>query len=68
MYEHERRSNALTDQDREEIANKVFAKFQDQFFMNVGKGVWKLVWRTVILCLIALAAYGAGSGQGLKFW
>lgn len=61
-----RREGNLTDEDREAIARRIFERFQDQFYMNVGRGIWKLVWRTILLGLIALAAYGAGGGQLFK--
>lgn len=61
------RDGNLTDEDREAIARRVFEKFQEQFYLNVGKGVWRLVMRVVILALIAIAAYGAGGGQLFKF-
>ena len=61
------RDGSLTEEDRDAIARRVFERFQEQFYMNVGKGVWKLVWRVILLALIAIAAYGAGSGSLFKF-
>ncbi len=62
-----KRDGQLSEEDRDAIARKVFSRFQDQFYMNVGKGLWRLVWKVVILGLIAIAAYGAGGGQLFKF-
>ena len=62
-----KRDGRLSEEDRDAIARKVFARFQDQFYMNVGKGLWRLVWKVLILGLIAVAAYGAGGGSLFKF-
>jgi len=62
-----KRDGKLSEEDRDAIARKVFERFQEQFYLNVGKGVWKLVWKVLILALIAVAAYGAAGGQLFKF-
>ncbi len=68
MYENERRSTVLTEEDREDIAERVFEKFKDEFFRNVGKGVWRVVWKSIIVGMIVLSAYGLGKGTliGIK--
>lgn len=36
------------------------AKMKDEFFTNVGKGVWGFLWKGILMGLIALSIYGAG--------
>lgn len=33
------------------------------FYLNLGRGLWAVVWKTLLLGLIGLAAYGAGGGH-----
>lgn len=40
------------------------AKMKQEFFNNLGKGVWAFVWKGMIIALIALSLYGAG----IKHW
>lgn len=57
----------LSEDDRQAIADLVFKKFEENFFLNVGRGVWKIVWRGIVIGVIVLAAYGAGGGNMFKF-
>jgi hypothetical protein len=45
----------LTDAD----IDAVIAKLRSEFFMDLGRGFWGIVWRGIIILLIAIAAYGA---------
>jgi len=47
----------LTDADVKALATE----FKNQFYSNLGKGVWSLVWKAMIGVLIALAYYGSKS-------
>ena len=52
----------LTDADVKALAKELTQGFKQEFFSDVGKGLWDLVWKTIIMGLIALAAYGATKG------
>lgn len=44
----------LTDADVKAIAKEM----KEQFYSNLGKGVWSVVWKAIIAALIAIAYYG----------
>jgi hypothetical protein len=50
----------LTDEDADIIANRIWEKAKEEFFLNAGKGFLGLVWKGVLLGMLILAAYGAG--------
>jgi hypothetical protein len=33
-----------------------------EFYLNLGKGVWALAWKVVVLLVVAVAAYGTLKG------
>lgn len=49
----------ITDDDVEAIAAALEKRMADKFYKDLGKGVWGVVWRTAIIILLVLAAYGA---------
>jgi hypothetical protein len=55
--EHEKRN--LTDGDVEALAEALRCKVVKEFYQDLGRGVFALVWRAVVMALIAVAAYGA---------
>lgn len=63
----ERRARALTEADIEALAEKIVEKSEaaiiSRFYKNLGMGVWGLIWKAIVLGLIALAAYGAATGK-----
>ena len=46
----------LTDADVEAI----LSAFEKRFYTNLGKGVWGLVWKSIVVAIAAIAGY--------KFW
>lgn len=50
----------LTDKDVDAIVEGLWEKASNSFKLNVGSGVIGLVWKSVLLGLVVLAAYGAG--------
>ncbi len=52
----------LSDEDVEAIAEKVLEKWEERFYQQVGKGVWGVVWKAIIVATIALASWGAATG------
>lgn len=55
-------NNKITEQEIDLIVEKVCDKLEKKLYLNIGKGLMGFVWKGVIIGLIALAAYGAGSG------
>lgn len=54
---NERRS--LTDADVEAIVTVLQARVTKQFYTDLGRGVWGLAWRGIVIALVAIAAFGA---------
>lgn len=52
----------LTDEDIRALADEMEQRLVDRFYSNVGRGVWGMVWRVVIVVLMGLASYGAWRG------
>jgi hypothetical protein len=42
--------------------SKFQERFTRQFYLDLGKGVWKVAWQGAIAILILLAAYGHFNG------
>lgn len=57
--DEERRGRALTDEDIEELAKAMEDRLTARFYNNLGHGVWDLIWRTLIVAMLAVAAWGA---------
>lgn len=51
----------LSEEDIDKIANKVGKQLREDLYINVGQGVLGFFWKGVIMVIIALAAYGAGT-------
>lgn len=49
----------LTDADVEALVGALQARITKQFYADLGKGLWGMVWRGVIMGLVAIAAWGA---------
>lgn len=54
----------MSEEDANIIADKVLDKLESKLYLNVGSGLVSLLWRGLLLGIIALAAYGAG----VKHW
>lgn len=64
MDENERRTRTLTDADVEALTEALRKKWIAAFYQDLGKGVWALVWRAIVVAAVAIAAYGAVKGAG----
>lgn len=51
----------MTDDEIEKVAKKVSEQLRQELYSNVGEGIISLVWRGLLLLIIGIAAYGAGS-------
>lgn len=54
MEEHQ----TLTDEDIDRICDALEKRMANRFYRNIGSGLWYLVWRMIIMGMLALAAYG----------
>ncbi len=53
----------LTEEDVGAIVDEMERRMVERFFSNVGKGVWNLVWRALVVLMAVVAAYGASKGM-----
>lgn len=60
---HNVKARTLTDEDVEAITDALEARISTRFYGDIGKGIWGLVWRAVILAMVSIAAYGAFGGK-----
>lgn len=56
------KDRTITDEDAEAVAEALENRLAKRFYLNLGKGIFALIWRGIIYAGIALASYGAGSG------
>lgn len=61
----ERRHTTLTDDDVEKIVKGLESRLLGHFYLNIGKGVWSLLWKGVIIGLLILAAWGKFGGKSM---
>lgn len=59
----ENEERKLTDADVVSIVEQLERRVTERFYKDLGRGVWALAWKTIVIGLIALAAYGAASGR-----
>lgn len=52
----------LTDADIDALAAKLEDRLARRFYLNLGEGVWGMVWKVILTGLVFLAAYGATRG------
>lgn len=50
----------LTEEEIDMIVDKVCSKLEAKLYLNVGQGIFGLIWKGVVVLLIAIAGYGAG--------
>ena len=58
----QREDRSLTDADIEALAKAL----KNEFYTNLGKGVWALVWKAIMVAVVGVAAYGTLK-TGVKF-
>ncbi len=52
----------LSDADVEAVAERLYARITEDFYRDLGKGLFAMVKKAAIAFLIAVAAYGAMGG------
>jgi predicted phage tail protein len=60
MTEHKRN---LTDDDVSALADEMEKRMVNRFYGNLGRGVWGIVWKAVVIAIVGVAAYGAIRGH-----
>jgi hypothetical protein len=53
----------LSDADVDAIAAALESRFVERFYGNVGRGVWGLAWRAIVVTIAAIAIYGSVKGM-----
>lgn len=58
-----RHERTLSDSDIEAIVEKTSDVLMQKFYTNLGRGIWAVVWKAVVLGALALATYGMVTGK-----
>jgi hypothetical protein len=59
MPEQERN---LTDDDVKAIVDQLENRWIERFYGDLGRGVWGVIWKAIVVALVGLAAYGSVKG------
>lgn len=49
----------LTDEDVKAIVDQLASRWAERFYGDLGRGVWGVIWKAIVLGLVGLAAYGS---------
>lgn len=60
MAEEERK---LSDADVEAIVQLLDKKVTERFYSDLGRGVWAMLWKVIIVTIVGIAAYGSLKGM-----
>lgn len=52
----------LSDDDIDRIVEALDRRITQRFYSDLGKGVWGLVWKAIVIAVVAVAAYGSIKG------
>lgn len=52
----------LSDGDVKALVDELERRFERRFYLNLGRGVWGIAWRVIIVIVIMIAAYGSYKG------
>ena len=61
--QEEGEGRTLSDADVDAIANALEQRVVERFYGNVGRGVWGLAWRAIVVTIAAIAIYGSVKGM-----
>ncbi|MYM65425.1 hypothetical protein GTP45_01080 [Pseudoduganella sp. FT55W] len=53
----------LTDSDVEAIVQLLDKKVTERFYSDLGRGVWAMLWKAIIVTIVGIAAYGSVKGM-----
>lgn len=57
--EKEKQDRTLTDADADAVAVAVIKRLRGGLIFGLGLGVWELIKRGLLICLLGVALYGA---------
>lgn len=49
----------LSEEDIDAITNSLRDKIIKDFYQNLGRGVWALAWKAILIVIVGIAIYGA---------
>lgn len=52
-------SRNLTDDDIKALADEMEKRLVSRFYGNLGRGVWDLAWKAIVLLVVGIALWGA---------
>jgi hypothetical protein len=58
MHERDNEARNLTNDDVKALADEMEARLMARFYGNLGRGVWDLAWKAIVICIVAVAVYG----------
>lgn len=53
----------LTDADVEAIVLLLDKKVTERFYSDLGRGVWGMLWKAIVVTIVGIAAYGSLKGM-----
>jgi len=53
----------LTDADIKALADELEERLANRFYSHLGKGIWGVAWKVIIVGICTLAAYGYYKGH-----
>lgn len=53
----------LTDEDVQAIVAALSAQVKQEFYTDLGRGVWAIAWKAIVAVVVGIAAYGALQGH-----
>ena len=62
----ERRHHTLTEADLDRIVDKLEKRLLGRFYINLGKGVWAIAWKGLVVLLLGIAAFGHFGKSGIS--
>jgi hypothetical protein len=58
MHDHENEARTLTNDDVKALADEMEARLMSRFYGNLGRGVWDLAWKAIVICIVGIAVWG----------
>ena len=49
----------LTDNDVQALVDELEKRWERRFYLNLGRGVWSILWRAFIAAMLIVAGWGA---------
>lgn len=52
----------LTDDDVKAIVDTMEKRMTERFYGDIGRGVWGIAWKAILVAMVGVAAYGSLKG------